>query len=121
MPIIRSETLALIEAEILLGLGNNAGALALVNDVRTEVGGLAPVNLSTFTDIRNQIMKEQEISTIMEGGADRLISIRMYNMAEQADTTWLHTSFAKDAHTIVFPITAEELSGRGGTWSPSCP
>src|SRR6185312_10864965 len=112
MPIIRSETLNLIEAQIRLGLGDNAGALALINDVRTEVGGVAPSAASTYPALRNQILQEQQISTLMEGGADRLISIRMYSVAALVDTTWEHTSFGTDVHTTVYPLTSEELNGR---------
>ncbi len=122
MPMIRSETMTLTEAMIRLGLNDLSGAMALVNDVRTEVGGLAPLTLTSPTDIQNQIMKEQEISTFAEGGADRLISIRLYGVAAQADTTWEHVPpYNRDQHTTVFPITSEELTGRGGTWAPSCP
>lgn len=122
LPIIRSETMTLTEAMIRLGLGDAAGAMSLVNDVRTEVGGLAALSLTTPTDIQNQIMKEQEISTFAEAGADRLISIQVYGVAAQADTTWEHVpGYMKDQHTTMFPITSEELTGRGGSWSPSCP
>jgi hypothetical protein len=120
MPIIRSETLTLTEAQIRLGLGDNAGALALINDVRTEVGGVAPSAASTYPALRNQILQEQQISTLMEGGADRVISIRMYSVAALVDTTWTHTSFGTDVHTTVTPLTAEELNGRKGVWAPTC-
>jgi hypothetical protein len=123
MPIIRSETLTLIEAQIRLGLGDFAGALALINDVRTEVGGVAPSAASTYPALRNQILQEQQISTLMEGGADRVISIRMYSVAALVDTTWKDTgppALNGDAHTTVTPLTAEELNGRNGTWAPTC-
>jgi hypothetical protein len=120
MPIIRSESLTLIEAQIRLGLGDNAGALALINNVRTEVGGVAPSAASTYAQLRNQILQEQQISTLMEGGADRVISIRMYGVATLVDTTWMHTSFGNDVHTTVYPVTSEELNGRNGQWNPTC-
>ena len=124
MPIIRSETLTLVEAQIRLGLGDLAGALGLINDVRTEVGGVAPSTASTYTALRNQILQEQQISTLMEGGADRVISIRMYSVAALVDTTWNHTgppaTSSGDVHTSVTPLTAEELNGRNGQWTPSC-
>ena len=121
LPIIRSENMTLFEAMIRLGLNDIPGAVGYINDVRTEVGGLLPVNPSTPTDVRNQIMKEQEISTLMEGGADRLVSIRMYKVAAEADTTWEHVpGYMADAHTSMFAITSEEFVSRGNTWSPSC-
>jgi hypothetical protein len=122
LPVTRSEDMTLTEAMIRLGLNDGVGAMGYVNDVRSEVGGLAPLTLTAPTDIRNQIMKEQEISTIMEGGADRLLSIQLYNVAAQVDTTWEHVPpYNGDVHTSMFVLTAEELSGRGGTWNPSCP
>ncbi len=121
LPIIRSENMTLFEAEIRLGLGDIPGAVGYINDVRTEVGGLLPVSPSAPTDVRNQIMKEQEISTLMEAGADRLVSIQMYNVAAEADTTWEHVpGYMADAHTDMFAITSEEFVSRGNTWSPTC-
>ena len=113
--------MTLTEAMIRLGLNDVTGAMQYVNDVRTEVGGLSPLTLAVGTDVRNQIMKEQEISTLMEGGADRLVSIQLYNMAAQADTTWEHVPpYNTDVHTSMFVLTSEELNGRGGSWNPSC-
>jgi hypothetical protein len=122
MPIVRSENLTLTEAEIRLGLNDIPGAAAYVNDVRTEVGGLPALNTMTdFVSTRNQIMKEQEISTLGEAGADRLVSIQMYNVALQADTTWTHVpGYMADAHTSMFVITSEEFVSRGNSWNPSC-
>lgn len=122
LPIIRSENMTLFEAEIRLGLGDVTGAMGYVNDVRTEVGGLTtPLTLTDPIAVRNQIMKEQEISTLMEAGADRLVSIQMYNVAAQADTTWEHVpGYDADAHTDMFAITSEEYVSRGNTWNPTC-
>ncbi len=123
MPIIRSESLNLIEAQIRLGLGDFAGALALINNVRTEVGGVAPSAASTYPALRNQILQEQQISTLMEGGADRVISIRMYSVAALVDTSWAHTgppAIDGDVHTTITPLTSEELNGRNGQWNPTC-
>jgi hypothetical protein len=124
MPIIRSETLTLIEAQIQLGLGHLGNALALINDVRTEVGGVTPSAAATWPALWKQILQEQQISTLMEGGADRLVSIRMYGVASVVDTTWNHTgppaTASGDVHTSVTPITSEELNGRNGQWNPSC-
>ena len=122
MPIIRSENLTLFEAMIRLGLGDFAGAWGYVNDVRTQVGGLPALNtMVDFVSTRNQIMKEQEISTLGEAGADRLVSIQMYNIAAEADTTWTHVpGYDADAHTSMFVITSEEFVSRGNVWSPTC-
>jgi hypothetical protein len=122
LPIMRSEQLTLIEAMIRLGLNDVPGAVTLINQVRTEVGGVAAVSPAGFVAVRDQILKELEISTIMEGGADRLMAIQLYNVATIADTTWTHVPpYNGDQHTVMFPITAEELQGRNGTWAPACP
>ena len=48
IPIVRNETLVLVRAQIRLGLGDFPGALALLNDVRTQVGGLTPLVASGY-------------------------------------------------------------------------
>lgn len=126
LPIIREEEMVLWNAQILLGQGNLAGALGLVNQVRTTVGGLAPYpagDAGSFTTVRDDLMREQRISTTWEANASRTISIRMYGLAAVSDTTWLHEDpsvTTGDLHTTVDPIPQAELDGRGGRWNPSC-
>jgi hypothetical protein len=121
VPIIRNESLILYRAQIQLGLGspaNLATAITLINQVHQQAGGfgsgltIAP----TYTAVRDTLLKEQRISTVWEGSGDRNISIRMYNLALQADTTW----GAKDLHTTVVPFPATELEARGGSYSLTC-
>ena len=122
LPIIRDETLVLIEAQIQLGLGNLGQALTFANDVRTAVGGphVTPDTGTTYAGVRNAILREQQISTLFEGGADRVIALRMYNIEAQFDTTWTHTKYAPDQHTTVLPISANEIAGRGGSFTLTC-
>ncbi len=47
IPILRDEGLTLMAAQIQMGLGNYTKALALVNLVRTIVGGLPALPAST--------------------------------------------------------------------------
>jgi hypothetical protein len=128
IPILRSEGLTLIAAQIHLGMGDNPGALALVNQVRTIVGGpaLAPYpgsDASSYVTTRDDLMREQRISLTWEASADRTIAIRMYGLAAVADTTWGtpgHPNEAPgvtsgDLHTTVVPIPSGELNGRGET------
>jgi hypothetical protein len=121
LPIIRSETLTLTEAEIRIGLGDYAGALAYINDVRTEVGG-EPANSGPANYVNDvlALLHELQISTVFEGGADRVIAIRNFGAAVQVDTTWEGTVFKNDYHTTVEPLDVGELSGRNGTWAPVC-
>jgi hypothetical protein len=121
MPIIRNETLVLVRAQIRLGLGDYPGALTLLNDVRTQVGGLTATSASGYAPTRDALLREQQISTLLEGGADRVIAIRMYGLAAVLDTTWTNTKYAPDLHTTVLPIDESELAGRGGTFTVTCP
>jgi len=127
IPIIREESLILLNAQIQMGLGNNAAALALVNSVRTTAGGLTAYgagDAGTYTTLRDDLMREQRISTSWEASIDRTIAIRMYGMAAVSDTTWAHEDpnvTSPDAHTTVNPIPFSELTGRpGGVFNPSC-
>jgi len=126
IPIIRAEGLTLIAAQIHMGMGDLAGALGLVNQVRTIVGGLTayPIaDASSYVTTRNDLMKEQRISMTWESSADRTIAIRMYGMAAVSDTTWTHEDPSvktPDAHTTVNPIPSAEINGRGGSWTTTC-
>jgi hypothetical protein len=131
IPILRAEGLTLIAAQIQMGLGNFAKALALVNQVRTVVGGLAPLPASvasSYTTMRDALMKEQRSSMSWESSADRVIAIRMYGLATVADTTWGTPGQANedpnvttgDTHVTMEPIPATEIDGRGGTFTTTC-
>jgi starch-binding outer membrane protein, SusD/RagB family len=124
IPITRTEELTLVAAQIELGMGNYAQAIALANQVRTKVGGLPPATVAAnYVAARNFLMKEQRISTTWESSADRTIAIRMYGMAAVSDTTWEHEDpsvTTGDPHVTVMPIPQSELNGRGGTFTTSC-
>jgi hypothetical protein len=118
IPLARNEDLTLIRAEIQIGLTNYGMAATLINDVRTQVGGLPAATIANdFVDSRNAMMHEQQISTVSEPSGDRMIAIRMYGLAAVVDTTW----GATDSHTTVDPIPFAETAGRGGSWVTTCP
>jgi hypothetical protein len=135
-PIVRAEELELVRAEIQLGLGNLASAATMINVVHQQAGGFAaPLTIaSTYTAVRDTLMKELRISTVLEGSVDHLIAIRMWGMAAVSDTTWLlHTKpgpdstavaglggTTTDVHTTISPIPVGELSGRNGNYALSC-
>jgi starch-binding outer membrane protein, SusD/RagB family len=139
IPIVRNEELTLVDAQIQLGLGHYGTAISLINMVHQNAGGYAtPLTIpADYLDVRNALLKEQRISTAIEGSGDRMISIRMYGMAAVADTTWDATSgpdaagvasVAKttgsaptDYHTTVIPIEQTEIDGRGGSYALTCP
>jgi len=118
IPIIRNENLILYEAQVQLGLGNLAGAITLINQVHQQAGGFASALAipSTYTAVRDSLLKEQRISTVFEASGDRTISIRMYGLQTTVDTTW----GAKDLHTSLLPIPTSELGGRGGNYTATC-
>jgi hypothetical protein len=128
IPIIRNETMYLERAQIQLGLGNYAAAITLINDVHQQAGGFAtPLSIaSTYTAVRDSLLKEQRISTVFEGSGDRTISLRMYALETVADTTWSSAGTPKppggvDLHTTVVPVPTTEVEGRGGSYVLSCP
>jgi starch-binding outer membrane protein, SusD/RagB family len=133
IPIVRAEELALVMAQIQLGLGNYANAISLINQVHMQAGGFAtPLSIaSTYTAVRDSLLKEQRISTVFESSGDRMIALRMYGMEAVSDTTWQATSGpdavdAKalgdvDYHQTISPVPFQEITARGGTWSPTCP
>jgi starch-binding outer membrane protein, SusD/RagB family len=117
IPIVRNEELVLIRAQIRLGLNDLPGAWTLINDVRTEVGGLSPEPASAdYATTRDALMREQRISTVLESGGDRTIAIRMYGLAAVADTTWGTT----DTHATLMPVPITEFAGRS-SGALSCP
>lgn len=132
IPFVREEQLVLWHAQILMGMGpaNYAAALADVNSIRTTVGGLAAYpgsDATSYLSLRNDLLVEQRISTSFEASADRTISLRMYDLAAVADTTWngledplVDNGKNIDAHTTVDPIPFTELNARGGTITETC-
>jgi starch-binding outer membrane protein, SusD/RagB family len=122
MPIIRDESLTLIEAQIQLGLGNLANAMTLINDVRTLVGGESATSAATYVDVRDALLKEQQISTILEGSSDRAIALRMYKIEAIEDTTWnvIKLKGVTDQHTTVLPIPVAVTSAHNGVFPFTC-
>lgn len=79
--IIRNEELILIRAEARLATGDAAGAIADLNQVRVNSGGLPPSTLtaaSPAASILAGILYEKRYSTMME--ANRWIDLRRYNL-----------------------------------------
>jgi hypothetical protein len=135
-PIVRAEELELVRAEIHLGMNDLAGAAGMINVVHQQAGGLPAIPiaaLGTYLAVRDTLMKEIRISTVLEGGADHLIAIRMWGLAAISDTTWVATSgpdaaavkgiggTPTDLHTTITPVPVNEVSGRGGNYTLSCP
>lgn len=79
VPIIRNEELILLRAEAKLGTGDKAGAIADLNIVRVNSGGLPASTLtaaSSNDQILDAILYEKRYSTAMEG--TRWVDLRRY-------------------------------------------
>jgi hypothetical protein len=79
VPVIRNEELILLRAEGKLATGDKAGAIADLNIVRVNSGGLPPSTLtaaSTPDDILLGILYEKRYSLMMEG--DRWVDLKRY-------------------------------------------
>lgn len=79
IPIIRNEELILLRAEAKLATGDKAGAIADLNIVRQNSGGLPASTLTasnTSDEILTAILYEKRYSLMMEG--DRWIDMRRY-------------------------------------------
>jgi hypothetical protein len=80
IPVIRNEELILLHAEAMLATGNKAAAIADINQVRTNSGGLPASTLtvaSTDDAVLMGILYEKRYSTMMEG--NRWVDMRRYN------------------------------------------
>jgi len=80
IPIIRNEELILLRAEARLATGDKAGAIADLNQVRQNSGGLPASTLTTASSddaVLNGILYEKRYSLMMEG--HRWIDMRRYN------------------------------------------
>lgn len=123
VPIIRNEELVLIEAQIQLGLGNLAGAVASINAVRTNVGGVAVyAGPMTYVAVRDQLLHELRASNIGEPGGERIMATRNYGLQKALTTTWDPIpSDTTDTHATVLPIPIQESGPRNGNIATSCP
>jgi len=124
IPIIRNEELMLLRAEALLATGDKAGAIAAVNQVRQNSGGLAATELTTASPdaaILTEILYNKRYSLLLEG--HRWIDMRRYGRL--ADLPRDITTGA-NAHFVarVQPIPQGECLVRagktGGLAGPGC-
>ncbi len=124
IPVIRNEELMLLRAEGLLATGDKAGALAIINNIRVNAGGLAPSTLTAASSdaaIVTELLVQKRYSLLLEG--HRWVDMRRYNRL--ADLPRDITS-GVNAHFVarVQPLPqAECLQRRGKTGAlagPGC-
>ncbi len=77
IPIIRNAELILLRAEANIGMGNGAAAIPDINVIRTEDGGLAPIDNSFSGSLLDEVLYEKRYSLFWEGG-HRWIDWRLY-------------------------------------------
>lgn len=94
LPIIRNEELILLRAEARWFTGDRPGAMADLNFIRTQSGGLAPIaQPATDAEFVTALLKERKYSLMFEGG-HRWIDARRFGRLE---------SLGRDvaSHTII--------------------
>jgi hypothetical protein len=106
MPIIRNEELILLRAEANIGLNNATAALADINFIRVNSGGLAQLT-SAAQATRDQLLKQKRYSLLFEGG-HRWIDLRRYNLLNQ-----LPLDRSNHRRNAAFPIPEAECLARG--------
>jgi hypothetical protein len=112
MATIRNEELILLRAEARLGTGDKAGAIADLNQVRTNSGGLPASTLTAASpdaDILTGILYEKRYSTAMEGL--RWIDMRRYNRLAQLPID-IPSGPNKNFVARVMPIPQAECNAR---------
>ena len=114
IPVIRNEELILLRAEARLATGDRAGAIADLNVVRVNSGGLPPSTLtaaSSTDDILSGILYEKQYSLMMEG--DRWVDMRRYGRLDQLPLD-VASGPNKNFVAKVEPIPSSECQVRKG-------
>ncbi len=105
---IRNEELILLRAEAELATGNAAGAIADINTIRVNSGGLPPTTLtasSTTSAILHGILYEKRYSLMMEG--HRWMDMRRYGLLGELPLD-ITSGPNKNFVAIVIPIPVAE-------------
>jgi starch-binding outer membrane protein, SusD/RagB family len=118
IPIIRNEELILLRAEILLATGDKPGAIAMINNIRQNSGGLAPTTLtaaSSDADFITEILVQKRYSLLLEG--HRWVDMRRYGRLNQLP---LDITTGVNAHFVarVQPLPQAECLQRVGREAP---
>ena len=114
IPIIRNEELLLLKAEALLATGDKAGAIAIINQIRTNVGGLAASTLTAASPdatILTELLQQKRYSLLLEG--HRWIDMRRYNRLDQLP---IDIASGTNKHFVarVQPVPQAECLSRAG-------
>ncbi len=128
MVLVRNVELQFLLAQAYLGTGQLTKAAQTVDAVRTIVGGLpsglGTVNTSSYTSVRDFLMKEMIPSLMNDGTGEQIAAIRDYGLIMQDLNTWTllkAQGFGTDYHTSVENIPAIERQQRSNNFAPVCP
>jgi hypothetical protein len=86
IPWVKNEELILLRAEGQLGLGNRAAAIADLNFIRVNSGGLAPLPADFSGDLIGELLYNRRYSLLWEGG-HTWIDMRRYGRLLQIPVT----------------------------------
>jgi hypothetical protein len=124
IPVIRNEELILLRAEILLATGDKAGALAMINNIRVNSGGLAPSTLTTASpdaDFVTEILVQKRYSLLLEG--HRWIDMRRYGRLNQLPldiTTGVNAHFVARVQPLPQAECLQRVGKTGALAGPGC-
>ena len=82
IPVIKNEELILLRAEAYLGLGNRTAAIADLNFIRVNSGGLAPLASDFAGDLVSEVLYNRRYSLLFEYG-HRWHDMRRYGRLNQ--------------------------------------
>jgi hypothetical protein len=124
LPIIRNEELLLLRAEALLATGDKAGAIAIINQIRTSSGGLPASSLTTAsTDaaVLTELLYNKRYSLLLEG--HRWIDMRRYGRLSQLPldiTTGVNAHFVAKVQPLPQGECLVRVGKTGSLAGPGC-
>ncbi|WP_396202177.1 RagB/SusD family nutrient uptake outer membrane protein [Gemmatimonas sp.] len=124
IPIIRNEELILLRAEALVATGNKAGALTLLNSIRTNAGGLAPSTLTAASpdaEFVTEILLQKRYSLLLEG--HRWIDMRRYGRLADLPrdlTTGVNAHFVAKVQPLPQAECLQRAGKTGALAGPGC-
>lgn len=116
IPVLRNEELVLLRAEARYFTGDVPGALADLNFVRTNSGGLAPLalaDIATPAQFITRLLYERRFSLLFEGGHRWIDHRRFGRLADINSTGSTDAARANDKTFSFFPLPINEQLARG--------
>ena len=110
IPILRNEELILLRAEALLATTDKSGALALINSIRVNSGGLAASALTTASSdaaVLDELLLQKRYSLLLEGS-------RWFDMRRYGKLSTLPLDNPSHFVARVMPIPQAECLSRAG-------